>query len=294
MYLIDAYGRNVETRDDAIERFEEAKSWLEEKGIRVSPTRFHKCKKLICAEAPNSIAEDFDILWAHAELHDICEIHRHLSSINSSSLTESLRKSVKGPELLANEKSDGGSIHGRNFTFELYTGARIARAGYEVTFETDSDINFFDQDVLLHVECKRVISESNMDKLILDAVKQIDKRCSGSINGRGIVAISISRLLFKALGAGANGSYADIDEMQTVMRQLVGKWSQVIQYHFSAKSDNVIGLLLHFKMPFRDQKTGAAAFLNRFSMISFENGYESNLIAHRLSSKFRQSIESRS
>lgn len=289
MYLIDSFGRNIQTFDETIKKFEEAKSWLESKGIRVNSSRFQKNKKLLLKNSPSTTDQDFELLWANAELHDLSEIHSYLSNIDSSNLTDSLRKIVKGPVLLAQEKKDGGSIHGRNFSFELYTASRLAKAGYDVTFDTDADINFIKSEVLFHVECKRVISENNMDSLIEKAIKQIDKRCSD--NDRGIVAVSVSKLVYKAIQIGAKGSHADLEEMQEVMRPMVGKWSQLIQHHYSQRSSNVVGLILHYKMPLRDQKTGAAAFLNRFAMVPFNNGNENNILAYGISESLRSSVE---
>lgn len=289
MYMIDYFGRNIQPFEEAIKNFEDAKLWLESKGIKVNPTRFQKNKQLLLKNSSNKTSEDFEILWANAELHDLCEIHRYLSKIESSNLTESLRKIVKGPELLAHEKEDGGSIHGRNFTFELYVASRLVRAGYDTSFDTDADINFIESDVLFNVECKRVNSENNMNYLIQEAIKQIDKRCSN--NDKGIVAISISKLVHKAIQLEAKRSFADLDEMQEIMSPIVGKWCQLIQKHYSNISPNVVGLILHYKMPLRDIQTGAAAFLNRFSMVSFDNGELNNQLAHRISEALKASIQ---
>lgn len=128
-----------------------------------------------------------------------------------------------------------------------------------------------------------------MDSLIEEAIKQIDKRCSD--NDRGIVAVSVSKLVYKAIQMEAKGSHADLEKMQEVMRQLVGKWSQLIQHRYSETSLNVVGLIFHYKMPLRDQKTGAAAFLNRFAMVPFNNGNENNILAHRISESLRSSVE---
>lgn len=291
MYLIDVFGRNEKSFDEVMDSYEEAKRWLEEKGIRVNPTRFEKNRKLIQKVGSANTEEDFRILWANAELHDICEIHQRLATIDSARLTETLRKSVTGHELLSEERNDGGSVHGRNFTFELYTASRIARCGYEVTFDTDSDINFLEDGRLIHVECKRVVSENRLDALIVEAMHQIDKRCEDSPTDRGIVAVSLSKLVSKALNIEAKGTYGDLAEMQKVMRVLIGKWSQLIKLRYSALSVQTIGVILHYKMPLRDSKTGGTAFLNRFSMISFDNSAENKVLEATFSSRMRESVE---
>lgn len=291
MIFIDSFGKKEQSMEEMIRIYNEAKEWLESKGINVNPTRFQKNLKLIKSNNIDSIKKEFDFLWANSELHDLCEIYLHLSKINSKKLTDSLKTVVSGPELLQQEKNDGGSIHGRNFTFELYSAARIARCGYGVTFDTDADINFINENRLYHVECKRVVSENNMDTLIDKAIKQIDKRCANNSNDRGIVSLSVTKLVAKAIDLEAKGVHANIDDMQDTMRKLVAKWGQLIQHHYSKKSIKTLGLILHYKMPLRDKETGAATFLNRFSMIHFNNGYENNLLAHDFSEKLRLSIE---
>ncbi|MFS6652685.1 hypothetical protein, partial [Staphylococcus aureus] len=95
-------------------------------GIKVNPTRFQKYKKVIeqslrASSAPYDPEEDFNLLWAIVELHDLLDIHQNLRQARDARIVESLRKVATGPTLLEDEQSDGGNIHGRNFTFELYT-----------------------------------------------------------------------------------------------------------------------------------------------------------------------------
>ena len=284
MYL-DSYKTKEKSLNDLIKAYEQAKIWIENKGIRVNVSRFKKNIELIKNNSFKNLKEDYDILWATAELHDIFEIHKWLSKINSNGLTESLKKCVKGHELLRYEKSDGGSVQGRNFTFELYAAARIAKGGYEVSFDTDADINFIERGRLFHVECKRVNSENKMNDLINGALSQINRRCENSASDRGIVALSISKIIFKAIEIEAKKSYANVKEMQSLMRAALFQVSERIQVYCSPKSTKSIGLLLHYKVPFRDINTGMAVLLNRFAMINFDNGYENNQLASAISNR---------
>ena len=104
----------------------------------------------------------WDKLWAYTELHDLVEIYENLGNLKSAKLLDLLKTVAKGPSLLREEGNSGGSIHGRNFTFELYTASRLARAEFTTTFDTESDVNFICKDKLIHVECKRVNSPDSL------------------------------------------------------------------------------------------------------------------------------------
>lgn len=269
--LIDSSKLQQQDFSDMLGRYEEAKTWLEALNIKVNPTRFQHYKKAVekslhPSSVPYDVERDMNLLWAIAELHDLLDIHCNLRDIQDARLVESLRKIATGPTLLEDEKHDGGSIHGRNFTFELYAASRLARAGLPVEFNTIADANFRVNDIQLHLECKRVVSENNMDDLIVSACKQIATRCQNNSSDRGVAAISISKLVWKALKEAAPGVHADVAELRLAMMANLDKWGPVITERFKRFNQHTIAILLHYKMPFRRNTDGAAAFLNRFSV----------------------------
>lgn len=255
---------------DMFAQYEEAKAWLEGFGIKVNPTRFQKYKKVIeqslrASSAPYDPEEDFNLLWAIVELHDLLDIHQNLRQARDARIVESLRKVATGPTLLEDEQSDGGNIHGRNFTFELYTASRFARAGFPVEFDTLADVSLSVGDSNVYVECKRVVSENNMDELVASACKQIAKRCQGNPNDFGIAAISISKLVWKVL-KDKPGVHVDMEKIMLDMRAKLDAWGPVIVNNFNRFNQHTLAVVLHYKMPFRRQSDGAATFLNRFML----------------------------
>lgn len=252
-------------------QYEEAKTWLEALGIKVSPTRFQQYKKaveksLLSSATPCDVEQELNLLWAIAELHDLLDIHSNLREVTDPRLVESLRKIATGPTLLEDEKADGGSIQGRNFTFELYAASRLARAGLPVEFNTIADANFRVSNIQLHLECKRVVSENNMEELVASACKQITTRCQNNSLDRGIAAVSISKIVWKALREAAPGVHADVAELRMSMIANLDRWGPVITERFKRFNQHTIAILLHYKMPFRRKSDGAATFLNRFSV----------------------------
>lgn len=290
--LKDTFSITGRLPQNLLDDYVEAHSWLESIGINVSPSRFNQYRKNIEKSVrPKSVEEAFRYLWMSAELHDICEVHKHLSQISSQAFIQKLRLAVKGPLLLDDESVNADANKGRNYTFELYCASRLARAGLSVSLDSISDIEFTLGDTRCHVECKRVFDEKRLYDLVIEAISQINKRCINDPNARGIVALSISRMVHKAIGMSANGVYADLFEMQSVMRELVGKWGIMFKKIFSNKSDKTIGILLHYKMPFIDRSTGATAFLNRFGLTSFDSGPDNLDLARKVSELLGNSVK---
>jgi hypothetical protein len=269
--LIDGSKLHQRNFTDMLAQYEEAKAWMETLGIKVSRTRFQRYKESIekslqPSSAPYNLDQDQNLLWAIAEIHDLLDIHFNLKDMRDVRLVESLKKIIKGPTLLEGEKADGGSIHGRNFTFELYAASRLARAGFPIEFNTLADANFRVHGSQMHLECKRIMSENNMEDCIELACKQIATRCQDNQADRGIVAVSISKLVWKALRDAAPGVHADIAKIRPAMIASLDKWGPEITKSFKRFNQHTIAILLHYKMPFRRRPDGAPAFLNRFSV----------------------------
>ncbi|OEZ49274.1 hypothetical protein JAB1_24640 [Janthinobacterium sp. MP5059B] len=267
----DSAKQHHRTLNEILTHYEDAKAWLESLGINVNPTRFRNYKRII-EQSGKEYSENYDykqdwnMLWALSELDDLLSIHRDLKAQQDMRMVDSLRKITTGPILLDDEKNDGGSIQGRNFTFELYAAARIARAGFSVNFNTIADANFLVGERQIHMECKRVVSEDNMEGLVISACKQIAKRCNDSPSDRGIAAISISKLVWKAFEGAAKGVHADVDTIRLAMIANLDKWGPEITKRFERFNKHTSGILLHYKMPFRRNTDGAATVLNRFAL----------------------------
>ncbi len=274
--------------------FDKAKEWLEQKKLRIDRTRFCKYRK---------IADDYflkfkgvkyketEILWAFAELHDLLEIHHHLNLVEDSKVEDSLRKIIAGPVLLADEKKDGGSIQGRNFTFELYAASRFLRAGLNVFFKSEADINIDIQGTLLHVECKRVVSGNNLENLINGAIDQIEKRCQSCHNDRGIVVISISKILFKEQENNTLGYLYEHKNISSLLHASSLRFGDDLSLRFRSVSNKNLGIVFHYKFPFFNIRNGYPYFINRFSYVPFsERGSSDREISDYFSKSLKETI----
>lgn len=272
MHNIDSYGMMKKDIQGMLNDFEKAKLWLESFGLNVAPARFQKYKKIITDKYfNNNVRElpDIDVLWALTELHDILEIYQFLEQADRSQIKAVLKHVNSGPYLLSDEKNDGGTIHGRNFTFELYTAARVVRAGIAAEFVTDSDINFIVEDADVLVECKRINSENNVEILISKAFEQIEKRCSVENDTFGLVAISISKLIWKVKVDLDQGCYGDIEIIQKNMAVFAHEFSNNLRVLYENKTPACMGMIFHYKVPFFRKENGFPVFINRFSFVPF-------------------------
>lgn len=293
---IDAFGIIKQDISVMIEKYQMAKDWLEEKNIRISSSRFDQYisvikKGILDNKLEKSKENDSKILWAMAELHDLLEIYEHLNSFNDERVSESLRKIKKGPLLLLDEPNDGGAIHGRNFTFELYAASRLLRANLDVSYQSEADINITLMDKLLHLECKRVVSENNMDNLIQKAIDQIETRCLDNSEDRGIIVISLSKIFWKAQTELNLGFYADEKEMQQFLIPCAEQIAHEIHVRYANSSEKILGCLFHYKVPFFRKNNGLPAFINRFSYITFsELGTNNKELSDKFSAYLKGSV----
>ncbi|MBR9910421.1 MAG: hypothetical protein GYB33_08740 [Gammaproteobacteria bacterium] len=300
MSTVDAFGIKEKMFDDMVYEYEEAKQWLENLGVKIESGRFQSYKKLIVQSlrsgrfnSPDT--NNADTLWAIAELHDLLEISKYLRDVEHEGIKNTLNWLKKGPSLLSGEPKDGGGIHGRNFTFELYASSRFLRAGLDVSYQSDADLNIVIANTLLHVECKRAVTENNLEGLIEKAIEQIDKSCEGNDTDRGVIALSLSKLFWMMQEELNQGNVADENELQSLLHPVSEKIAMEIRVRYATKSDKVLGVIFHYKMPFYRRSNGFPAFINRFSFVSFsEPGTINKAISNELSNCLKKSVYSSS
>lgn len=293
---MDAYGKKEQTIESMINDFDAANNWLKNVGVNISPGRFQSYRKKI----DNALrqgkffspdAYDSDLLWAIAELHDLLEIYNNLKYFDCNVIKRTLWWLKKGPPLLAEEPRDGGKIHGRNYAFELYTASRFLRAGLDVSYQSKADINLTIMDTLIHVECKRSLSENNLEALIEKAINQIDNSCRNNSTHRGIVALSLSKYIWSVQQELSQGNVADEKNMRSLLHPVSQLIADEIRSRYSSSSDKVIGLIFHYKVPFYRKSDGFPACVNRFSFVPFSaHGSVNKAISDKMSEHFKQSM----
>jgi hypothetical protein len=256
---------------------EAAVEWLESHGVRVNGTRVqHLVRGLTrsdgALDARRPIpAQTIAALWDYAELHDLIVIHQQLKGVRTERFIESLRRISKGPRLLEDERADGGSIAGRNFTFELFCAARFASLGVPVGFETEADATLHIGGERLALECKRLGNIETLERNIEDAALQIRRRIEHGQAASGIAAVSISRAVHQVSIEQNVQPIGDVESLRKGLRQMVANWGPHFYERFSRLSPHLAGILIHYKLPLIDHKTGGATLLSRFTMYALDN-----------------------
>ena len=173
----------------------------------------------------------------------------------------------------------------------MYSACRFLRAGLFVSYESDADINISVLDTFLHVECKRAVTENNLEGLIEKAIDQIDGECLNNPNNRGLIVLSLSKIFWKTQKELNQGYVAEEYELQNLLEPVSKNIAEAIRSAYAKKSENVIGLIFHYKVPFYRKENGFPAFINRFSFIPFsEPGDKNRLISDEISQHFRCSM----
>lgn len=211
-----------ETFVAASARLDDACSWLESLGIQYSKTRVGRYKELFAALARHQLANTLDRFYeeykfadfvnAAHEVAEIARIYEGLSKISDTSLVSRLRDSIKGQELYVLDKADRS---GRDFSLELSTAAKFARAGLPIDFGHAADLCTKYGSFTFFVECKRLKSQRKIGERIKNGLNQLHGRYTRSENpamSRGLLVLATSKLVNSDLGLLAADTPEDLGD----------------------------------------------------------------------------------
>lgn len=245
------------TRDQAVE-------WLRTVGGSVHSDRYHgylrSIDKYELSEVSVYIERDFySFLNAHSELVELIRVYDSLKLIDSSEYVAALKKICSGQAFrnkVANESS-------RDFLFELSVGARLIRAGYEVTLNGQADIVALIEGRRVYVEAKRIRSVSQIGKRVSEANRQVGKRLAqdSSSKSRGFIAVSLTDVL------NPDNGFAMVENVEQLRSANAEKLHGLVvgDDFMKGKISKCLGVLAEFTMQgFKYQSEGceSAALLN--------------------------------
>ncbi|EKZ98812.1 hypothetical protein D769_13406 [Cupriavidus sp. HMR-1] len=269
--MLDACVAMRGSYDNLVERADGALKWLVSKGVRVDATRTQKLMKSISqmsdavrsgkAQEPN-----LGQLWEISELDDLIQIATQLEHIDDPRFLATLAKVTGGPHLLEEEKTTGGSIQGRNATFELFAAARFTRAGLPALFKSDADATIETPLGAVALECKRIAAAEKLERNIGEAASQIMNRISNDGIKAGIVCVSLSRLVHQIALENRGNIFADTSEFRDMLRAMLASWGPAITAACGHLAPSVLAIGMHYKLPFIDKSTCAPTMLSRFML----------------------------
>jgi hypothetical protein len=184
------------------EDLDPALNWLNDLGIDHSKTRIGNYRRNL------DQLEKLDISKAHlsgdtfdtaVEAADLVIIHKALGKRQDEVLRRRLKEFVKGPVHSRDEKPQAGSTYkARSTGLELLIASHFAMAGFDVSFDTISDVVVSDKRTVFHIECKRPSKIENVEDCIGEAYSQLKTRYDsykGIIPQRGFAVVSITKCM---------------------------------------------------------------------------------------------------
>lgn len=130
---------------------------------------------------------------ALAESAELGDILPFLRTCDPDVIRPKLRDVLRGPVLPTDE--DAESNQSRNTLFELNIAARLHGVGFLPVVGEHPDVACTVNGMELFFECKRPFSPSRVSKNINKAAKQLKSDLAGHPGARGVIAISLSKVL---------------------------------------------------------------------------------------------------
>lgn len=237
--------------------YQNACDWFKNNDIQYSNTRIQKYKfiieELAKVKSKNELYDAYEkinfskVVNAIYEIAEISEIYHGLKHVEDREFINRLSKIVKGRELFA---TDVSNTKDRDFSYELKVVSKFSRAGCHVDFGDDADIKTIVDGSPFFVECKRLKSDKKIQRRISEAMKQLHKRYSKSeypSKARGILSISISKLMNKDLGIIERRSSTEIGNIVT--KHIEGFILKYRRYWEKSTDKRTIGVVVHLDVP---------------------------------------------
>lgn len=243
---------------DILKSLSEFDQWLSTIGIRIRHDRFHHhlhniryLTKLVDTGNTHRLSDDqkIKIGWSLVEVtefQDIYTIIRNYSSKHPEPVKQKIKDVLKGP---ADPNSECVSSNiGRNTIFELNLATRLMGKNIPVRLNGNPDIICSINDRDIFIQCKRPFWEKNIPVNISRAKFQLTRDLNqAKTSSRGIIAISISRLLNKGdmLFVGrdeANMLERLADDVESLGNKYKRTWGNIVD-------TRIIGILFHIITP---------------------------------------------
>jgi len=136
-----------------------------------------------------------ELLWSMVESTEFIEATTALRDRNCDIPNALLETALKGPVDPYLESPD--SSKGRNAMFEIALAGRFASAGLDPVIGGEPDIYFKFNSRNILVQCKRVLSNSAVEKRVREAARQLERDLGQRLEPAdcGIIAVSVSKLI---------------------------------------------------------------------------------------------------
>lgn len=250
---------NVEsqTYQQILDALADLDAWLSGLGLPVRPDRIRlhiaNISRLDKAQQDETLRALIEkkgqakLLWSLVEATEFADAYTALRQHEPDGLRDKLRAALQGPADPSAE--DPISNIGRNTMFELNLASRLLQKGVPTRLCTNPDILCEIDGARIYIQCKRPFRESTIHGNISDARRQLTRDLDNSrdLSARGIVAVSISRVLNP-------GKNLLVAKNEHSMRQRLGDTVQTLgdrsrRSDRRISDDRIVGILFHLITP---------------------------------------------
>jgi hypothetical protein len=199
------------TSAERLERLASFRELLEQRGLRVAPTRVGQYLKALSrfatlAQVPDTIEtraglnhDEFDqYLFVLREVDELLWVFKGLQVREPAGALDKIEKALGG-QMLSREDLNSTA---RNYLFELRIASYFLQAGLEVDMSDDADVMVRLDTAAVHIECKRPESRAKVLTRAKEALRQLQRRFEqdGDARSLGLVAIDVGRILHPGQG----------------------------------------------------------------------------------------------
>lgn len=179
-----------------LKQIQEVDAWFKNNSINTKSTRFEIILDNLDQITKTSINDfikkyGFEIYFYTAlSAITFIDIFKGFSIYKGSLPKKKLNECLSGPLIPSDEILGDANVNPRNTFFELEIASRMMLCGFKVNGFDDVNLNF--EKYKFFIECKRLLSKSNITYNIENAYDQLSKKLSNT-NDRGIIALAFDR-----------------------------------------------------------------------------------------------------
>lgn len=163
---------------------------------------------------------------AYRECIDIYLVYKCFEHVRHPNFIATLSKVVAGKD--APDLEVAGAS--RNFLFELLVAARFHLAGYAIDFDDTSDVVAKRDGLVVRAECKRLVSEKQLEKRINHAADQLaTAMAKADEEAVGIVYIDVSSCVLTGLRQVVKTGDEAEQEMKAAVRRFLVRNANLVE-----------------------------------------------------------------
>jgi hypothetical protein len=224
----------VVNEDDIMKKLPKIIAWMVALGLPARNSRYARYEEHInkfYRDGLNPLSEEGkqffkELNQAYRECIDIYLVYKCFEHVTHPNFIATLSKVVAGKDVPDLEVA-GAS---RNFLFELLVAARFHLAGYAIDFDDTSDVVAKRNGLIVRAECKRLVSEKQLEKRINYAAGQLAMTMTeADEEAVGIVYIDVSSCVLPDVRQVVKTADEAEQEVKTAMRRFLARNANLIE-----------------------------------------------------------------